>query len=152
MGGAKRYPSTARQVMMGIALLHPSYETRRANQRPSGKILSSPRAKNIPPSAVGQITGLTTPVSPERGACARHERCGGMRWTRRLRLTSVADAYGEGVWFWRPDAGVKFCGSASILADRARYPRSDGGKKAGHQEERAISRKTIARGRPECFR
>jgi hypothetical protein len=24
-----------------------------------------------------------------------------------LRLTSAADAYGEGVWFWRPDAGVK---------------------------------------------
>ena len=31
-------------------------------------------------------------------------------------------------------------------------PRGDGGKKAGHQEEHAISRKTIAQGRPECFR
>jgi len=24
--------------------------------------------------------------------------------------TNVADAYGEVVWFWRPDAGVKLCG------------------------------------------
>ena len=27
-------------------------------------------------------------------------------------LTNGADAYGEDVWFWRPDAGVKFCGKA----------------------------------------
>ena len=31
-----------------------------------------------------------------------------MRWTRKLRSTSAADAYGEVVWSWRPDAGVKF--------------------------------------------
>jgi len=31
-----------------------------------------------------------------------------MRWTRKLRLTSVADADGEVVWSWRPDAGVKW--------------------------------------------
>ena len=30
-----------------------------------------------------------------------------MRWTLMLRRTSAADAYGEVVWFWRPDAGVK---------------------------------------------
>ena len=59
--------------------------------------------------------------------------------------TNVADAYGEIVWFWRPDAGVKFFEKLTLLG-------SDGDKKAGHQEERAISRKTIARGRPECFR
>jgi hypothetical protein len=31
-----------------------------------------------------------------------------MRWTLRSRKTNVADADGEVVWFWRPDAGVKF--------------------------------------------
>jgi hypothetical protein len=31
-----------------------------------------------------------------------------MRWTRKLRLTSAADADGEVVWSWRPDAGVKW--------------------------------------------
>ncbi len=27
-------------------------------------------------------------------------------------LTNGTEAYGESVWFWRPDAGVKFCGKA----------------------------------------
>ena len=35
--------------------------------------------------------------------------------------TNVADADGEVVWSWRPDAGVKLCGVG---------PRSDGGKRA----------------------
>ena len=55
---------------MGIAALHPSYETRRANQRPTGKNLSTPRTKNNPPSAVGQISDMTTPVSPDEGRLA----------------------------------------------------------------------------------
>jgi hypothetical protein len=45
------------------------------------------------------------------------------------------------VWSRRPDAGVKFVRSKRLLT-------SDGGKKAGHQGEREVSRKTIARGRP----
>ena len=28
------------------------------------------------------------------------------------RLTNGTDAYDEGVWFWRPDAGAKLCGQA----------------------------------------
>ena len=32
------------------------------------------------------------------------------------------------------------------------YPRSDGGNKAGHREERVISRKATAQGRPGCLR
>ena len=59
-------------------------------------------------------------------------------------LTNGTEADGEVVWFWRPDAGVKFL--------RSKFLRGDGGKKAGHREEREVSRKTIARGRPECFR
>ena len=57
-------------------------------------------------------------------------------------LTNGTEADGEVVWSWRPDAGVK-------LVERSA---SDGGNKAGHRGEREISRKTIARGRPECFR
>jgi hypothetical protein len=58
------------------------------------------------------------------GTCARHERCGGMRWTRvtaRDERLNLAD--GEVVWSWRPDAGVKL---ATMLAHRA----DEGGKKA----------------------
>jgi hypothetical protein len=58
-------------------------------------------------------------------------------------LTNGADADGEVVWFWRPDAGAKLCGDDL---------RSDGGKKAGHWGEYEVSRKTIAQGRPDVLR
>jgi hypothetical protein len=45
-----------------------------------------------------------------------------MQWTRRRAQTNGADADGEVVWSWRPDAGVKFA------AEAIRW--SDGGKKA----------------------
>jgi hypothetical protein len=35
-----------------------------------------------------------------------------MRWPGCARETSARDADDEVVWFWRPDAGVKFCGKA----------------------------------------
>ena len=49
-----------------------------------------------------------------------------MRWTRRYQRavsarTTDADADGEVVWSWRPDAGAKLCGYD---------PRDDGGNKA----------------------
>jgi hypothetical protein len=50
-------------------------------------------------------------------------------------LKTTAPADGEGVWFWLPDAGVKF-GAAD-----------DGGKKARSPEEHEISRKPL---RGEC--
>jgi hypothetical protein len=31
-----------------------------------------------------------------------------MRWTPRVLLTKAFEADGEVVWFWHPDAGVKF--------------------------------------------
>ena len=53
-------------------------------------------------------------------------------------LTRALEADGEIVWFWHPDAGVKFAlGSAD-----------DGGKKARSPGRSRISRKTIARGVP----
>src|SRR5262245_27084779 len=67
---------------------------RQINQKPV-----QPSSQKHFPSVVGQISDLNPPVSPERGAGRdRHERCGGMRWTRLCRLTSGADADGEAVW------------------------------------------------------
>src|SRR3981081_4778303 len=52
---------------------------------------------------VGQINGVTPRVSPDKRGGSRSSRtCGGMRWTRKLRLTSVAQADGEVRWSWRP--------------------------------------------------
>jgi hypothetical protein len=68
-----------------------------------------------------------------------------MRWTRSAQLTNGADAYGEVVWSWRLDAGVKLAMMLRIaLATVARKP--------DHRGEHEISRKAIAQGRPECFR
>jgi hypothetical protein len=60
-----------------------------------------------------------------------------MRWTRELRLTSVAGADGEVVWSWRPDAGAKF---REVICE------ATVAKKPGHRGEREVSRKTIAQG------
>jgi hypothetical protein len=88
---------------------------------------------------VGQIIDLTRRVSPdERGVAQRHQRAGRMRWTRKLRLTSVA-----------------FRGRRSRVVPAPRCwrqvpratSRSDGGNKAGHRGERGISRKPSRR---EC--
>src|SRR5438552_4063403 len=67
---------------------------------------------------------------------------GEMRWTRELRLTCVARAYGEVVWFGRRGAGATFHGISW----------SSGGKRAVLREEHEVSRKAIAQGRPECSR
>ncbi len=89
--------------------------------------------------SVGQINGLAWRVSPdERGGSRSSRTRGGMRWTQMLRLTSVADAYGESVWFRRPDAGVKLVGSIPPMTVT---------RKPVHRGERAISRKAIAQGR-----
>src|SRR6186997_3151438 len=69
---------------------------------------------------------------------------GEMRWTRELRLTCVARAYGEVVWFGRRGAGAKLRG--------VYFLRGDGGKRAVLRGEHEVSRKAIAQGRPECCR
>src|ERR1700736_4789678 len=70
-------------------------------ERPTGKskIPVKPVLRKYSSCPVGQISDLTPRVSPERGAARdRHETRGEMRWTRKLRLTSVADADGEVAW------------------------------------------------------
>jgi hypothetical protein len=68
-----------------------------------------------------------------RGADRESSRtCGGMRWTRELRLTSVTDADGEDVWSWRPKL------APSLL-------KQFGGRRSAHRGERAISGKPLRR-------
>ena len=56
------------------------------------------------------------------------------------RKTCGAIAYGQAVWFWLPDAGVKFAEDF-----RGRWWL----KSPAHQEEHGVSRKAIAQGVPE---
>jgi hypothetical protein len=51
------------------------------------------------------------------------------------------DAHGQGVWSWRPGAGVTL---ATMLGHRA----DNGGKKAGPRGEHAAAVKPFAQGRP----
>src|SRR5258707_9930649 len=86
-----------------------------ANQ-PDGQItksLSSPSGKNSSLLPSGKSALGLPPSRPTRGAIARrHERgagCGGRGSVRRANAsrTNDADAYGQVVSFWRPNAGVK---------------------------------------------
>jgi hypothetical protein len=90
------------------------------------------------------------PSHPMRGAGRdRHERavgCGGRSGHER-RTWQVA--YGEVVWSWRPDAGVKFVRSKSFSGMTV-------ARKPGHRGEHEISRKPprregrIASAEPVC--
>jgi len=67
----------------------------------------------------------------KRGVGHRHEReagCDGRGWRRK---TSGTIADGQGVWSWRPDAGVKLAGD-DLQATVAKEP--------GHRGERVIGR------------
>ena len=55
-----------------------------------------------------------------------------------------AEAYGEVVWSWRRDAGVKPCGEVSCKVTVTNKP--------AHRGEHEVSRKAIAQGMSECFR
>ena len=77
-----------------------------------------------------------------RGALRTSRTRGGMRWTPMARETHAPDAYGEVAWFGRRGAGAK-------LAIRSA---GDGGKRAVLREEREVSRKATAQGRPGCSR
>ena len=47
---------------------------------------------------------------PTRGALANVTNAGRDAVDAEVPLTNGTEAYGEVVWFWRPDAGAKFCG------------------------------------------
>ena len=63
------------------------------------KYVSRPEMKNISLfRSANQWHIYRHPVPTQRGVGHRHERGTGMRWTRRLQLTSAAEAYGKDVW------------------------------------------------------
>src|SRR4029453_17247487 len=74
------------------------------------------------------------PNQPHNSAChtadegrSRTSRTRGeMRWTRELRLTCVARAYGEVVWFGRRGAGAKSKRSEASRGRRRQKSRSPG--------------------------
>ena len=115
--------------MVGHAVALPTYGTcdaRPANHFWFSEFMSSRQfliIKNIPlPFSPNQRH--IAPVSPrDEGRWPSSLTRGEMRWTPRPRLTSVAEAYGEVVWFWRRGAGVKSAGSESVLrATEAKEP------------------------------
>ena len=73
-----------------------------ATKRHDGQIsqnLSSPFRKNIPLNVSGanQLHNSAR-LTADEGRWPSSRTCGEMRWTRELRLTCVAQAYGEVVW------------------------------------------------------
>ena len=81
--------------------------------------------------------------APTRGAYASSRTWSGMRWTPSCLLTSGTEADGKGVWSWRPNGlapnrrrCLKHIAAMTVANDKV------------HRGERAISRKTIAQGRP----
>ena len=90
-------------------------------------------------------------LTADEGRWPSSRTCGEMRWTRELRLTCVAQAYGEVVWFGRRGAGAKLAvAHRSYRIERGLA--GDGGKRAVLREEHEVSRKAIAQGRPGCPR
>jgi hypothetical protein len=119
---------------------------------PTGKSLkklSSPSRKNFPLNPSGKSFVRLVPSCPARGALAIVTNvgtgCGGRGnvGAHSVAQTNGAEAYGEVVWSWRPDAGVKL--RRSICAATVTT-------KPGHRGEREVSRKAIAQGRPGCLR
>jgi hypothetical protein len=92
------------------------------------------------------IAGISLPIpSHSEGRWPSSRTRGGSRWTRRLRLTSATDAYGEGVWSRRRGAGVNAPGGNCF---RGR----NGGKRAVLRGEHVISRKATAQGMSDVLR
>jgi hypothetical protein len=106
MGFAKSstHPTSRAIAPCGLASSHAQAKSRdpAATKQPDGQITQNPVqpfAQKYFAFAVGQIISIAPPVSPdERGGSRSSRTCGGMRWTRKLRLTSVTRADGEAVW------------------------------------------------------
>ena len=89
----------------------------KATCRANHSKLDKPFTQKYSAFVLAQIIGITPPVSRRmRGVGHRHER-GEMRWTRELRLTCAAQAYGEVVWFGRRGAGVKLARGFSLTTE-----------------------------------
>src|ERR1700704_3306752 len=105
--------------------------------------MSSLEIKNISLLPKAKSAAHLGPSRPTQRASAVVTDVGRVAVDADVTETNVADAYGEVVWSWRPDAGVKLCGfiRAAMVA-----------RKPVHQGEHDISRKAIAQGRPDALR
>ena len=121
---------------------------RRANQFRLSEIMSSPKSKNISLAISGNQNYKPCHLIPEEGRRPSPPNVGmgcggrGRRQACFFAPDETPTAYGEVVWSWRRDAGVKFVSKSS---------RATVANKPVHRGERGISRKTIAQGEPECF-
>ena len=121
-----------RQInMTGKSLLIFRNRVKPGNQKYSASVLTPNQSHNF------------ARLTADEGRWPSSRTRGEMRWTRELRLTCAAGAYGEVVWFGRRGAGAKLRGKNSA---------GDGGKRAVLRGEHEVSRKAIAQGRPECSR
>ena len=73
-------------------------------------------------NAQAKSATYTAHLTADEGRWPSSRMCGEMRWTRELRLTCVAQAYGEVVWFGRRGAGAKLRGLYSCVATKAKEP------------------------------
>src|SRR5260221_13282779 len=71
------------------------------------KWLVQPLLQKYFASHLTQITSISITVPSQQRGVRTSRTWGGMRWTRAAQLTNGADAYGQVVSFWRPNAGVK---------------------------------------------
>src|SRR5436190_9187540 len=109
-------------------------------------IVSSPGMKNILLYSSSDLRYTSGhPVPPEGRIMIVTTRWRGWRWTLRRQVLAPdenAAAYGEVVWSWRRDPGVKPRGKSHAVTVA---------KQAAHRGEHEISRNTIARGKSGCL-
>ena len=142
-------------MTVGSRLSRPARKSRTkaipATKQPDGQINSdyqkscqSLESKINPlPRRANQIYNSRHPV-PQEGRRPSSQTRDRERWTRRLRKTSAAVAYGEVDWVRRPGAGVKSEAGESLQRRWWQSSRSPGRNR--------ISRKAIAQGRPGVLR
>jgi hypothetical protein len=113
-------------------LICPTSDFQKSCQSLNRKIFRFSRRAN-------QVYVRTRPAFAERGASRSSRTLRRDAMDVFARKTSGANADGEGVWSWPPDAGVKSCD----MSERRR-----GLSSPAPRGERAISRNTIVQGRP----
>ena len=103
----RKAPSRARH---NGALLLPRHDGQNTSVIQKLCAMSSPPRKNIVLSDIRKLWSYSpVPRSLRRAFRDRHDTWCGMRWTRSCRKACDAAAYGQAVWSWHLDAGVKPC-------------------------------------------
>jgi hypothetical protein len=120
--------------------------TNNVARRANHQIPVQPASKKYSAFPVGQISATSSrhPASQEGRMRNRHETRGGMRWTRQ-RARRARQCVRRSRVVLTPRRWRQVLERLSLL-------RATVTKKPGHRGEPVISRKTIAQGRPECFR